>query len=76
MQQEYSVIVTIAQIVPERSKPEQVARVFEQLLWVVKEVFIQHNDAINQFPTIEQTSRRGSNKQVNTRVGIGFTQGT
>src|SRR5438552_2952351 len=75
MQQQYGVIVTIAQVVPEWSKPEQVARIFEQLLWVVKEVFIQHNHAVNDFPTIEQTSGGGSDKQVNTRMGIGLTQG-
>src|SRR5229473_3473010 len=72
MEQEHGVIMGIAQIMPERAELQQVARVGEHLLRVVKEIFIQHDHAINNLPTVEQTGGSGRDQQVDLRLGIGF----
>jgi len=76
MEQEYGVVVAITQDVPEGPEAEQVTRVFEQLLRIVKEVFIEHNDVVDDLPTIEEASRGGCGKQVDARLRVGFAQGT
>src|SRR5260221_13782001 len=76
MEQEYGVVVAITQDVPEGPEAEQVTWIFEQLLWVVKEGFIEHNDVVDDLPTIEEASRGGGDKQVEARLRVGFAQGT
>src|ERR1700694_1057367 len=76
MQQEYSIVVTLAQVMPQGSQAAQSKRVLDKLLWVVKQVFIQYNHPIYYLPIIEQTSRVGRHQKINTGLWIGFAQGT
>src|SRR5438309_11987466 len=68
--QQYSVVVTTAQLSPERSQAQQIAGVPQQLLRVVKQVFVQHNHSVDHFPIIQQPGRSRRNQQVNLRLRI------
>jgi hypothetical protein len=48
----------------------------KQLLWVIEEVFIQHNDTIDNIPAVEQTGGGGCDQQVDNGMGVCFAQGT
>ena len=76
MEQEHSVVMTITQVAPEWFESKKVARTGQQLLWIIEEVFIEHDDAIDDLPTIEDAGGVGGNQEVYLGVGIGFAQGT
>src|SRR5207245_3019766 len=76
MEQEYGVVMAIAQVAPEWFESKKVARTSQELLWIIEEVFVEHDDAIDDQPTIEDNSGVWSNQEVDVGVGIRFAQGT
>ena len=76
MEQEYGVVMAIAQVAPEWFESKKVARTSQELLWIIEEVFVEHDDAIDDLPTIEDACGVWGNQEVDVGVGIRFAQGT
>ena len=74
MEQEYGVVMAIAQVAPEWFESKKVVRTSQELLWIIEEVFVEHDDAIDDLPTIEDTRGVWSNQEVDVGVGIRFAQ--
>ena len=76
MEQEYGVVMTIAQVAPEWFESKKVVRTSQELLWIIEEVFVEHDNAIDDLPAIEDTRGVWGNQEVDVGVGIRFAQGT
>ena len=76
MEQEYGVVITIAQVAPEWFESKKVVWTSQELLWIIEEVFVEHDDAIDDLPAIEDARGVGGNQEVDVGVGIRFAQGT
>src|SRR2546421_3094188 len=76
MEQEYGVVMTIAQVAPEWFESKKVVRTSQELLWIIEEVFVEHDDAIDDLPAIEDARGVGGNQEVDVGMGIRFAQGT
>src|SRR5579875_2681489 len=75
MHQQHCVVMTAAQVAQQRAQLKQIQGIGQELFGIVEEILVQHNNAIDHFPTVQYARRRKRHKQIDLGLRVALAQG-